>query len=311
MSLVLFGLLCATAQGQPSPLITGNNERGGGGIIVTTDFPTGPTVDFVPTGASNRGVLVLGNKVYYTAELPTDSIHVAPFNGGLGGPDIPGAALPNPRPGCGVQDLAYHDGYIYALTGQYTCSPTKVFKVAVGSTAWSAAVTIPDAVNSDGFTILENNGVVTFLINSGDGSCQYNEYDSTTGAATGNGFHVSGFGATCTGVDTPDSDTDGTHVLYFNVGAFADAHTILQATLTPTWNLIGPNPTQIPGGKWTSVEDISLVQGFGGTPGAANCHGKSVSELAKTFGGMPDAASALGYASVADLQAGVDAFCSH
>jgi hypothetical protein len=195
-------------------------------VIATTDFPTGPTVDFVPTGApgnNGRGVLILGNKLYYTylsgcGTGSTDFIHAAPFNGGAGGADNPAWALPNPRPGCGVQDLAYHDGYIYALTGIYTCPSRQVFKVAVGSAAWSAPVTIPGGtINSDGFTVLENNGVLTFLINDGDASCTYKEYNSTTGAATGNGFVVSGFGA-CTGVDTLDSDTDGTHVLYFSVG---------------------------------------------------------------------------------------------
>jgi hypothetical protein len=121
MSLILFGLLCATAQGTP---ISGNNAGNSG--IATTDFPTGPTVGFAPTVApldNGRGVLVLGNKLYFTFLSgddgfgPTPSIRVAPFNGGAGGPDIPGAALTNPRPGCGVQDLAYHDGFIYALTG--------------------------------------------------------------------------------------------------------------------------------------------------------------------------------------------------
>jgi hypothetical protein len=97
ISLVLIGLLCATAQGQPSPLVAGNNAAAGNGPIATTDFPEGPTVSFIPDGAkagtdsNGRGILVLGNKVYYT-ELsnlfgPTDFIRVAPFNGGKGGSD--------------------------------------------------------------------------------------------------------------------------------------------------------------------------------------------------------------------------------
>jgi hypothetical protein len=57
------------------------------------------------------------------------------------------------------------------------------------------------------------------------------------------------------------------------------------------------------------VEDISLVHGFVGTPGAANCHGKSVSELAQAFNGMDNAASALGYASVKQLQEAIRTFC--
>jgi hypothetical protein len=96
----------------------------GPSFIATTDFPTGPTQSFVPTGEpgnDGRGVLVLGNKVYYTylknGSGFTDFIHAAPFNGGKGGADNPAWALPNARPACGVQDLAYHDGYIYALTG--------------------------------------------------------------------------------------------------------------------------------------------------------------------------------------------------
>jgi hypothetical protein len=334
MSLVLFGLLCATAQGQPSPSITGNNAScldpgGAPATIGTTDFPTGPTVAFKDLSANTdcnngRGVLVLGNLIYYTTLTidgfqPTDKIRIAPFNGGLGGKDI--GSLPNPRPGCGVQDLAYHGGYIYALTGYskrlpIPCSHRQVFKIAVVGGKVSQPVIIPDdpdpdAVNSDGFTILENNGVLTFLINTGDGSCTYKEYNSTTGAATGKGLVVSGFGF-CTGVDTADSDTNGTHVLYFSV----NGGQLQSATLSPSW-VLSPGTIQTPGDGWQAppdtnpqtVEDISLVHGFGGTPGDAACLGLSLSELVITFGGMPNAASALGYASVNDLLQAIGTFC--
>jgi len=46
-----------------------------------------------------------------------------------------------------------------------------------------------------------------------------------------------------------------------------------------------------------------------GTPGRANCHGKSVSALARQFGGIDAAASALGFSSVAALQEGLETFC--
>jgi hypothetical protein len=46
-----------------------------------------------------------------------------------------------------------------------------------------------------------------------------------------------------------------------------------------------------------------------GTPGQANCHGKSVSALARQFRGISAAASALGFSSVAALQDGLKAFC--
>jgi hypothetical protein len=48
---------------------------------------------------------------------------------------------------------------------------------------------------------------------------------------------------------------------------------------------------------------------FAGTPGRANCHGQSVSALAKQYGGLNGAAAALGYASVDALQNAVQAFC--
>jgi hypothetical protein len=46
-----------------------------------------------------------------------------------------------------------------------------------------------------------------------------------------------------------------------------------------------------------------------GTPGQANCHGKTVSALATQFGGLDAASSALGFSSVAALQDAIRVFC--
>jgi hypothetical protein len=55
---------------------------------------------------------------------------------------------------------------------------------------------------------------------------------------------------------------------------------------------------------------INLVSPvFAGTPGKANCHGKSVSALAKQFGGLHNAAEELGYPSVDALQNAIMEFC--
>jgi hypothetical protein len=48
---------------------------------------------------------------------------------------------------------------------------------------------------------------------------------------------------------------------------------------------------------------------FAGTPGKGNCHGKSVSALAKQYGGLNRAAAALGFDSVSALQDAIMAFC--
>jgi hypothetical protein len=48
---------------------------------------------------------------------------------------------------------------------------------------------------------------------------------------------------------------------------------------------------------------------FAGTPGKPNCHGQSVSALARQFGGLDGAARALGFPSVQALQDAIRAFC--
>jgi hypothetical protein len=65
-------------------------------------------------------------------------------------------------------------------------------------------------------------------------------------------------------------------------------------------------------GIWTGngkvvVNLVSPV--FAGTPGKANCHGQSVSALAKQFGGLDNAAEALNYPNVDALQNVILAYC--
>ena len=49
---------------------------------------------------------------------------------------------------------------------------------------------------------------------------------------------------------------------------------------------------------------------FAGMPGKPNCHGQSVSALAKQYGGLDAAAAALGYSSVQVLQNAVAVYCA-
>jgi spore maturation protein SpmA len=48
---------------------------------------------------------------------------------------------------------------------------------------------------------------------------------------------------------------------------------------------------------------------FAGTPGKANCHGQIVSALAKQYGGLNNAAAALGFDGVNALQGAIQEFC--
>jgi hypothetical protein len=49
---------------------------------------------------------------------------------------------------------------------------------------------------------------------------------------------------------------------------------------------------------------------FAGTPGKANCHGQSVSALARQYGGLNAAAAVLGFGSVDALQQVIQEFCA-
>jgi hypothetical protein len=65
------------------------------------------------------------------------------------------------------------------------------------------------------------------------------------------------------------------------------------------------------GGAGDSVFDDLLVLSLAGTPGMGNCHGKSVSALARQFRGMAHAALALGFPSADALQNVIQGFCGN
>jgi hypothetical protein len=54
---------------------------------------------------------------------------------------------------------------------------------------------------------------------------------------------------------------------------------------------------------------VTGTAAFAGTPRRTNCHGQSVSVLARQFGGLDGAATALGFPSVGALQDAINAFC--
>jgi len=86
---------------------------------------------------------------------------------------------------------------------------------------------------------------------------------------------------------------------------------IRNSDLAPDWLRIG---TDIIGG--TPARTFSMTFSLtgetipdAGTPGRANCHGKSVSALAHQFGSLHAAAAALGFPSVGALQDAFKTFC--
>jgi hypothetical protein len=177
--------------------------------IVTYDFATGATIDsFVPDGIvifsmSGAGVEVVGDEVFYTVihgGFGSSAIRVTPFNGGAGGSDV--RILPNPRPGTGIPALSFSNGVLYALTGFAPfISSVQVFGLdPLTGAVLSGPVTIAATFRyQDGFTVLPNGN---FLVNTGNVSCTYNEYDPVTGALIPGTTLVVPGARRCIGVDT-------------------------------------------------------------------------------------------------------------
>ena len=122
----------------------------------------------------------------------------------------------------------------------------------------------------------------------------------------------------------PEAQVDGGDFLYLSAPRpivapgtpFPAGFTDLQAwtrnsSLVPDWLRIGTDiidGTTAPTFNMTfSLNGETVPEA--GTPGQANCHGKTVSALATQFGGLDAASSAVGFSSVAALQNAISVFC--
>ena len=91
------------------------------------------------------------------------------------------------------------------------------------------------------------------------------------------------------------TDAIGTAEQGFSVSLSSDGHTAVLGGLFDNGGI---------GAAWVFNQPI-----FAGTPGKSNCHGQSVSQLAKQYGGLNGAAAALGYSDVSSLQNSIEAYC--
>ncbi len=267
--------LCA----RPRLLITGMNA-GPGGTIDTYDFATGELVaSFTPTESgyyNGRGLAIKGSEIFYTKLAPgvppgpSDGIHVAPYGiDGSGGDGDDLRVLPNPWPGVGIQDLAFHNNILYVLAGYPDNDPDhhlRVYKVdpVAGTPIDPVHPYIAIAMTyahtaSDGFTVLPWGN---FLINDDDGdqgapSTVYREYNGASGALVSGGLVVNlgptgsmGF-SSATGVAlAPDGQS-----LYFVTEITENAdrpQTLVHVDMSG--NLIDFQPIQA-----TALEDIDVV----------------------------------------------------
>jgi len=88
---------------------------------------------------------------------------------------------------------------------------------------------------------------------------------------------------------------------------------IRNSNLSPDWLRIGTdiiNDTTPPPTFNMAFSLTGNTVPDAGTPGQANCHGKSISALAAQFGSIPAAASVLGFSSVEALEAAFRTYCA-
>jgi YVTN family beta-propeller protein len=152
--------------------------------------------------------------------------------------------------------------------------------IAVGSSPYGVAV------SPDGSTV--------YVANTGSGTV------SVIATATDNVIATIPVGSSPIGVAvTPD----GSKVYVANNGD-NDVSVIGTATKAVIGHpiLVGNNPVSF--GIF-----IQSAPRFAGTPGKASCHGRSVAALGQQFDGLNDAATALGYPSVSELQTAITTFC--
>ena len=88
------------------------------------------------------------------------------------------------------------------------------------------------------------------------------------------------------------------------IGLAGQGHAVALSGDGSTALVGGYEDTNGVGAAWVFTQPV-----FAGTPGKANCHGQSVSALARQYGGLNSAAAALGYADVSALQSAMMAYC--
>ena len=82
----------------------------------------------------------------------------------------------------------------------------------------------------------------------------------------------------------------------------------LRASDAQTRYAVGLNRA-LPGHDGEVDKVIIFGAAFAGTPGTGNCHGQSISALAKEYGGLNAAAAGLEFPSVQALQDAISEFC--
>jgi hypothetical protein len=124
---------------------------------------------------------------------------------------------------------------------------------------------------------------------------------SVTGDLTGNGDTVTLFAYDLNGnIVATDTETD----------TAPRGGTVWSVSGQGIHTVVWPGNPSEPGGIGLDNVTFTTPQPiFAGTPGKANCHGKSISALARRYGGLNGAAAALDFSSVGALQDAIIVYC--
>jgi YVTN family beta-propeller protein len=270
--------------------------------VTVIDTATGATIATIPTGGATAGVTVSpdGKKVY-AVNLGTGEDAVSVIDAAT---NAVVATISTPGKWNAYQAAFSPDGTRAYLSESFIGQGPVLTVIDVATSAVVDTILLGSAPNfvvaAEG-VVVSPDGKRVYVVNflpSGQ-SFFYSQVSVIDTATDGIVAAIPVAAGASAGISiTPD----GTKIYVINTDA--NSVTVIDAATNATTAII-------PVGNFPITEGVFIQPAprFAGTPGKANCHGQSVSALAKQYGGLNAAASALGFSSIGALQNAILAFC--
>jgi len=286
------------------------NDNSAASTITVINAETGATIAAIPTGNGNgnstAGVTVSpdGKKVY-AVNLSTGEDTVSVINAAT---NAVVATISTPGKWNAYQAAFSPDG-TKAYLSQTQISSTAAPVLTVIDVATSTVVDTIVLGNPGGTLVDATDGVVVspdgkrvYVVNDLLASGQSFIYSQVSVIDTATDAIVAAIPINANASAGISITPDGTKLYVINT--FANSVTVVDTRTNATTAVIPVGSFPISAGNF-----IQPLPRFAGTPGKANCHSKSVSALAKQYGGLNAAASALWFASVKALQDAIEDYC--
>jgi len=284
------------------------NDNFAASTITVIDAETGATIAAIPTGNGNStaGVTVSpdGKKVY-AVNLSTGEDTVSVINAAT---NAVVATISTPGKWNAYQAAFSPDG-TKAYLSQTQISSTAAPVLTVIDVATSTVVDTIVLGNPGGTLVDATDGVVVspdgkrvYVVNDLLASGQSFIYSQVSVIDTATDAIVAAIPINANASAGISITPDGTKLYVINT--FANSVTVVDTRTNATTAVIPVGSFPISAGNF-----IQPLPRFAGTPGKANCYGKSVSALVRQYHGLHAAAAALGFRRVEALEEAILDFC--